>query len=446
MSHPASAPNPPRPTDGAAPGSDAFQQTLLRSQLLDRPRLDLLLANAPEPVRGSPHALADHLIAAGELTHYQAEKLLRGLWQGLVLGSFRILAPLGRGGMGTVYLAHDSRIASSVPGSALIALKILPPKRAREEAKTLARFRREMELGKVVAHPNIARTIETGEVGGVHYIALEFVAGQSLKQAVTSRGPLSLPVVARVFADVCAGLAHAHSRGLIHRDLKPANIMVTPSGRGKVLDLGLAILVGEALPADPSIVGGQGYILGTMDYIAPEQAENATDVSPKSDLYAAGCSLYFALTGAPPFPGGTSLQKMKWHRTGDAEPIRLLNPSVSPEAARLVERMMAKHPADRPDSAAEVERELHGWINAAAEEARRAEPTTVREVVAVVDARENAPTLWDADPLPLDDAPEPLSLPEDPARRQARLMLLGAGLFAAGLVVLIALLMLVRRL
>src|SRR5262249_36605421 len=158
--------------------------------------------------------------------------------------------------------------------------------------------------------------------------------GQSLRQAVVKGGPMTVADAVRVASDVATGLAYAHTRGLIHRDLKPSNIMVTPEGRAKILDLGLALLLDEALP-DASIVGGAGYILGTMDYIAPEQAADATNVGPWSDIYALGCSLYFALTGTPPFPGGTSKQKMRWHRTADALPLTEINPMVPAGLARL---------------------------------------------------------------------------------------------------------------
>src|SRR5262245_28373166 len=219
---------------------DGFLQSLTRSRLLPADRVQSVAA---AQTGLSARGLADYLISTGELTHYQTEKLLQGLWQGLVLGPYHVLAPIGRGGMGTVYLARDSRLAAVGIDSALLALKVLPARRAREEERTLHRFRREMELGRHVEHPNITRTFDAGEVGGVHYIAMEYVPGHSLRQVVNQGGPLSVPDAARVFADVIAGLHHAHKAGLIHRDLKPSNIMVTPEGRGKVLDFGLALLM-----------------------------------------------------------------------------------------------------------------------------------------------------------------------------------------------------------
>ena len=420
---------------------EAFVATVARSRLLTRARIDVVLRGPPPR---TARAAADRLVNTGDLTHYQAEKLLQGLWQGLVLGPYHILAPLGRGGMGTVYLGRDSRIGTDDPAAALAALKILPPKRAREEAKTLLRFRREMDLGRHVQHPNITRTVEAGEVGGVHYIAMEYVPGRSLRQVVVKEGPLSVADAARVFADVCAGLDHAHGRGLIHRDLKPSNIMVTPDGRAKILDLGLAILMDETLPADPTIVGGQGYILGTMDYIAPEQTSDATDVGPHSDLYAAGCSLYFALTGLPPFPGGTAQQKMRWQRSETPPPITSFNPAVPAEFERIVEQLMAKKPEDRPASAEAVRAALLPWAGEAVTRAATGpDPHTVKEAVAEFDRRTFDPSLWDG--VPVLAAEEPLELDPEPEGDMRRTLLLVVG-GIVGVVVAVVLLGLLLRL
>lgn len=402
MTEPRRGPRPTPPPAGlpvsaAEPTPAAFIQTILRSRLLDRTTLDAILAAAPQQARTSARTLADYLIEIGELTHYQSEKMLQGRSQGLVLGPYRILAPLGRGGMGTVYLAKSDGAETGQ----LVALKVLPPKRAREEEKTLLRFRREMGIGRHLAHPNVTRTLDAGEVGGVHYIAMEFVPGKTVRQLVAKEGPLPVADAARLFGDVAAGLGHAHEKGLIHRDLKPSNIMVTPDGRAKVLDLGLALLVDEALPDDPSIVGGEGYILGTMDYIAPEQSSNATNVGPRSDLYALGCSLYYAVTGMPPFPGGNSLQKMRWHRTSAAPPASQINPDVPAGFARVIERLMAKQPEDRPTSAEAVRELLLPWAGETVVRAADVPaPHTDRETVAGIDTPAFDPSLWDAAPVP----------------------------------------------
>jgi serine/threonine protein kinase len=334
---------------------DAFLDALRRSRLLDADELARAAARARP---ASARELADSLVRAGELTHYQADKLLRGRTQGLVVGPYRILAPLGRGGMGTlVYLARDRRVSESLGDSVLVALKVLPHWKAEAEPRAFARFRREMELGRRAAHPNVARTFGSGEAEGVHYLALEFVPGRTVRQLVARGGPLPVGEAARIFADVAAGLAHLHARGLVHRDVKPANVMARPDGAAVLLDLGLAYAPGEVLPEDPAVVGGRGYVVGTMDYLAPEQARDAVAVGPAADLYGLGCALYFALTGSAPYPAEGAREKVRRHRR---DPVPLVA-GAPPEFARFVRQLMAKSPAERPPSAGAARSELARW-------------------------------------------------------------------------------------
>jgi serine/threonine protein kinase len=272
----------------------------------------------------------------------------------LVLGPFQILAPIAKGGMGTVYLARDSR------SDHLLALKILPPRRAREEKRLLARFRREMEMCQRVAHPHIAWTCEVGVCQGVYYIAMEYIPGKSLYRLVAHEGPLKVPRAARLFAEIASALDHAHQQGLIHRDLKPSNVLITPNDHAKLLDLGLAMMAGE-VGTHREIIGGEGYVVGTMDYIAPEQTENAAQVDARSDLYSLGCTLYYALTGQPPFPGGSPLDKIQRQRSEQPTPVPDLNADVPPAFIGFLRRLMAKKPQDRPSSAAQVREELLKW-------------------------------------------------------------------------------------
>lgn len=331
-----------------------FLRGVLRSRLLDREELQNALRSVPAEQRDDADALADHLVRNGKLTRFQAGKLLRGVTQGLVMGPFHVLAPLGRGAMGTVFLARDGRTEQ------LVALKILPPRLARTEQRMLARFRREMELSQKVSHPHIAWTYDVGEYRGVPYIAMEYIPGKTLSRLVADEGRLPYARAARLMAEVASALAHAHTQGLIHRDLKPSNLLITPRDHAKVLDLGLAIIHGEDVE-DPAVVGGQGYIVGTMDYIAPEQTYDAAGVDPRSDLYSLGCTLYFALTGQPPFPGGTSKEKIQRHRKGRPEPLARLVTDLPPGFVALVERLMARDPDARPATAALVEEELRRW-------------------------------------------------------------------------------------
>lgn len=336
---------------------DTFLRTVLRSGLLRREELQESLRSLPRDQRTDPGAMAEHLVKLGKLSRFQAGKLLEGAPLGLVLGSFQVLAPIGKGGMGTVYLARDIR------SDMLLALKVLPPKRAREEDRILARFRREMEMSQRVAHPHIAWTYEVGVHQGVYYIAMEYIPGKSLHRLIQDEGPLSVPRAARLFAELASALDHAHHQGLIHRDLKPSNILITPHDHAKLLDLGLALMTNET-ERDRKVIGGEGYVVGTMDYIAPEQAENPAKVDGRCDIYSLGCTLYYSLTGQPPFPGGSARERMQRHQLEEAQPISRFNPAVPARFAELAEKMMAKDPDDRFFSASAVEEALRDWAGA----------------------------------------------------------------------------------
>ena len=233
-------------TGTAEPSPEPFLAALRRSRLLSPADISSLSA---EHSATTARTLADALVARGTLTHYQADKLLRGRWQGLVLGPYTVLAPLGRGGMGSVvYLARDRRVAEQIGDSDLLALKVFPNRNAAADPRALARFRREMEFGCRVGHPRVARTFAAGEMDGVHFIAMEFVPGHTLRHVVVERGPLAVGDAARVFADVADGLAHIHERSIVHRDVKPANILVTSTAPGDPDDA-LDDLVGTEVPA-----------------------------------------------------------------------------------------------------------------------------------------------------------------------------------------------------
>ncbi|HBI43456.1 MAG TPA: hypothetical protein DDY78_11450 [Planctomycetales bacterium] len=331
---------------------EGFLKAVLRSGLFDQPQLDAILAAVPPGQRETAKALADYMVRNGWLSRYQAQKLLKGAAIGLVLGPYQVLAPIGKGGMGVVYLARDRR------DERLAALKVLAPHKA--EGRMLARFQREMEISQKVDHAHIALTYEVGKYHGAYFIAMEYIPGKNLFHLVTDDGPLRTPRAARLFAEVASGLDHAHERGLVHRDLKPSNLIVTPHDHAKVLDLGLALIQGEKV-LDPAVVGGQGYIVGSMDYIAPEQTADASKVDRRCDVYGLGCTLYFAVSGKPPFPGGTNADKIHCHRTQEPVPLLHLNPALPPAFVQIVRKMMAKDPARRYPTAKAVEADLRAW-------------------------------------------------------------------------------------
>jgi eukaryotic-like serine/threonine-protein kinase len=370
---------------------ERFLQAVERSGLLPSAVVKMALSSAPPAARKSARQLADHFVRLGRLSHFQARKLLDDAAAGLVLGPYQIVMPIGKGGMGTVYLARDSR------SPRLLALKILPPKKARRQERLLARFRREMELNQKVAHPNLIETYDVGTAEGVNYIAMEYVAGQSLYRLVMTGGPLPVGRAAKLFAQAAAGLEHAHGIGLIHRDLKPSNILVTPRDQVKVLDLGLALIMGEVIE-DHEVVGGKGYVVGSMDYIAPEQTENAAAVDARSDLYGLGCTMYFALTGQPPFPGGDTRSKIRRHRKDPPPPLSELNPLIPADFAAVVEPLLSKRPEDRPQSAAELQRQLMVWADPLPPPIRPADPAesqVIAELEAEGETVDESPSVWD---------------------------------------------------
>ena len=427
-----------------APGPpESFVDAAIRSRITDRDSLMRLYAQADPGAIATREQFANYLVGCGTLTEFQSGKLLAGRWQGLVVGRYALLCPIGRGGMGIVYLAR--RIGEFVGGSSprLVALKLLAPQRARSEPRTLARFRREMEIGaKLPAHPALTRALDSGEADGVHFLALEYVVGPTVKQRVQESGPMTASEACRLFADLALGLQQVHAAGYIHRDLKPSNIIATPNGRAKLLDFGFAVRRGEKPLADPAILGGRGYTLGTMDFLPPEQATDAVSVSAETDIYSLGCSLYYALSGAVPFPYGTAREKIRQHRADAATPLGEFNPTIPSGLVKLVDWMMAKRPENRPPSCRIVAEELERFAPPAPIVATRASYDVAweAEVLTRVEARWRAHRDAAKDSPSAEESPliEAAGVAESPARFWLWLLLgfvltagIGSGLLGA---------------
>jgi eukaryotic-like serine/threonine-protein kinase len=318
---------------------------------------DLARARASLPNGSASDAarrLAKQLVRQGSLTSYQASKVLAGATRGFFLGGYRILRPLGEGGMGKVFLAAHETDGQRV------AVKVLPPKRALEEGQALRRFRREMELSQWVQHPNLARMLGVGQEGDIHFMMMEYIPGESLYEAVKGEhvGPLRVPDTARLFLKVLDGLEAAHNAGLVHRDIKPSNIMITPEGDARILDLGLARAMGEKSPLTRPNV-----IIGTLDYASPEQLGDAAKADRRSDLYSLGCTLYFTLSGCAPFEGGDVVNKIFKQRMDDPEPLERVARGVPAVFAAIVRKLMAKDPNDRYQTCAELRADLAPWTD-----------------------------------------------------------------------------------
>lgn len=294
-------------------------------------------------------ALAERLVEQGSLTRYQARELLAGRTV-FRLGAYVFLDELGKGGMGQVFKAEHELMGR------LVAVKVLPRSKWTPESEVA--FRREMRILGRLDHPNLVRAFDAGYEKQVNYLVTELVPGVNLRQLVRQFGPLDEQEAASVFSQVATGLAYAHEQALVHRDVKPGNILVMEDGRAKLLDMGLA---GSTLEAEAVRLG---RVVGTMDYIAPEQIRGPDDVGPSADIYGLGCSIYFALTGQVPFPDGSRREKMQRHLNEAPAPLRTLAPQTSEAFCLLVEAMMEKSPADRIDSAHEVIRRMRRWIPA----------------------------------------------------------------------------------
>jgi WD40 repeat protein/serine/threonine protein kinase len=259
---------------------------------------------------------------------------------------YRVLALLGAGGMGAVYKAEhrfmDRQVALKVMTRALVG-----------STASVERFRREFKAAARLSHPNIVAAYDAEQAGDLHYLVMEYVEGTDLARWLAERGPLPAAEACAYVREAALGLQNAHEHGMIHRDIKPHNLMRTPDGSVKILDFGLARLAAEAGSALGGMTG-QGTLLGTVDYLAPEQADDARRADIRSDIYSLGCTLYHLLAGRPPFPQGTLVQKVMAHRERQAQSLLELRPDLPPGLARVVERMMAKPPADRYQTPAEV--------------------------------------------------------------------------------------------
>lgn len=311
--------------------------------------------------------LAEKLVEAGRLNPWQAKQLLEGRSK-FNLGPYWIIDYLGRGGMGQVFKARHEVLER------VVAVKVLPHGKSTPE--DIANFTREIHAQAKLNHPNLVRALDAGEDGNVHYLVTEYVPGTDLRKWVRTNGPLSMADAAAIISQVSGALHYAHQQGLIHRDVKPGNVLVTPDGVAKLSDLGLAGPLKGGAEADPRF----GRIVGTADYLSPDHIEAPWNPTPAWDIYALGCTLYYAVTGKVPFPGGTTADKVRGHLELRPLDPRRLNPRLSDPFVELMADMMAKDPAERIQSAAEVVGHLAPWttppLGAAApgQQARFAEP------------------------------------------------------------------------
>jgi serine/threonine protein kinase len=293
------------------------------------------------------------LIGHHYLTEYQVGLLCRGKADGFFIGDYKILDRLGRGRMAGVYKAVHTT-------GQVLAIKVLPPSRAKDHYM-LSRFQREARLAIRLKHVNIVRTFQLGEADGLQFIVMEYLDGDTLDEILQRRKRLAPVEAVRVIHQVLQGLQHIHEQGMIHRDLKPSNLMLTPGRQSgqpdttlnasvKILDIGLGReFFDENAPVrrEEEPLTGENVLLGTPDYLAPEQARNARAVDIRADIYSLGCVLYHCLAGHPPFPDSNIMTQMLRHAQETPKPLKEINPEVPEGLQQVVSWMMSKDPAQR---------------------------------------------------------------------------------------------------
>jgi formylglycine-generating enzyme required for sulfatase activity/serine/threonine protein kinase len=310
----------------------------------------------PDKQPEDAETLARELVRANKLTKYQAQAVYGGKVKGLVFGEYVVLDKLGEGGMGVVLKAQHRRMKR------LVAIKVLSSA-AMKQAGAVERFHREVEAAAKLEHSNIVAAYDASEHQGMHYLAMQYVDGKDLASIVKEHGPLEIRQAVEYVLQAARGLQYAHEQGIVHRDIKPGNLLLDKKGTVKILDMGLARIAGaEAALGGPERLTATGQVMGTCDYMSPEQAMDTHAADHRTDIYALGCTLCRLLTGHPPYQGET-LMKILWeHQQAPIPSLCQARPEVPAELDACFQRMMAKEPADRQQSMAEVVAELEAVL------------------------------------------------------------------------------------
>ncbi|MCU0707161.1 MAG: serine/threonine protein kinase [Pirellula sp.] len=333
-----------------------FKNSVIASGLVAKDQWDYCLrllrhrqqsAAAKQESTSEDQILKDILLEQGAITEYQALQLADGKTK-FRLGPYVITDFIGQGGMGQVFKAVHQVMGREC------AVKVLPLHRVNPES--LSGFIREIRMQAKLDCPYLVRAHDAGQDGSVHYLVTEYVAGMDLRKLVKSQGPLNQDQAAGILMQAALGLSYAHEQGMVHRDVKPGNILVTPESMAKVSDVGLAGFAAD-LSDDPRA----GKIVGTPDYLSPEQIQTPLSVAPVSDVYSLGCTLYYAVTGKAPFPGGDTASKIRRHLEATPLHPRNFNSGLSEEFVEIIAEMMEKDPTKRIQTCAEVAARLEVW-------------------------------------------------------------------------------------
>jgi serine/threonine-protein kinase len=335
-----------------------FIERLTQSGLMSAAELAAFHDSLPPAERPRDvKALVAALYRAGKLTKYQAQAVYDGKTKGLVFGEYVVLDKLGEGGMGVVLKAQHRRMKRTV------AVKMIAEK-SLGSPDAVRRFYREVEAAAKLMHPNIVAAHDASEHNGVHYLVMEYVEGKDLAAIVKDRGPMAVHAAVECTLQAARGLQYAHDKGIVHRDIKPSNLLMDKDGTVKILDMGLARIAGLADDSGQDRLTGSGQVMGTCDYMSPEQALDSHAADHRTDIYALGCTLHRLLTGHPPYRGETLMQILLAHQQAPIPSLSAARPDVPAELDELFQRMVAKQPEDRYQSMTEVVAELEAVLAA----------------------------------------------------------------------------------
>lgn len=381
----------------------SYLETLRRSQLVPRKTIDAVVAELNSGDAPDESQLANRMLEQGLITEWQHKKLQEGRYDGFFLSKYKLLDHLGTGGMGAVFLAEHKRMGHKV------AMKILPPDLT-ENPQLLGRFYQEAKATAALDHPNIVRAHDVDEASGIHFIVMEYIEGENLEQQVRRNGYLPYKQVAEAIRQAAAGLAHAHAKRLIHRDIKPSNLVLDVHGIVKVMDMGIARIL-EQGDEDSLTLQGHEEMLGTVDFIAPEQFEDPHNVDARADLYSLGCTMFFLLTGRAPFDEGTMTDRLLAHQAQAPPDLRQVRSDIPKGLVEICLKLMEKKKEDRYQTANELGQALTDWLKSV-DQPQSSQPTEGEEAAAEPPAAEPATESPAVEPAAEVPAPEPM--PEEP--------------------------------
>lgn len=356
---------------------------------------------------GAPQELLTQLVRAGKLTEFQAQSVAEGRTSSLLLGNYLLLDRLGEGGMGQVFKAWHRRMER------VVALKMLPPW-ATNSAEAVQRFQREVKAAARLSHPNVVTAYDADQAGDTHFLVMEYVEGEDLGSVVRRQGPLPVDRAVGYVIQAAQGLEYAHAQGIVHRDIKPSNLLVDRQGRVKILDLGLARFQERAGPTDATVDAGltrSGQVMGTVDYMPPEQATDVRRVDHRGDIYSLGCTLFYLLTGRPVFAAEGLVEKLVAHKQHPVPSLRQFRAGIPEGLDAVFRRMLAKRPEDRPQSMREVIAALRPFEapQPAGQPVAKGQPAAIGEIQARPAAATTRPGA----------APAPQPVPPAEKRKQA---------------------------